>query len=425
MMCKKIKTKAIFAVVLIAFLALMSIHTSAASGSFSASASKTTLNVGETATIAVTVSGCEGQFTFSSSNANVASIDASSKWIGGESGGTFTLTVSAKSAGTANITITAANVSDTSFEEVSGSKTVTITVNAQAQQDQSKSNASLKSITVGSQVLNNPRTDETVKVDANVNSITVSAVAADSNAKVTGTGSKELKTGTNNVYITVTNPDGAKKEYVVRIRKLADTSNTTPNVQEENKPQAQQIDEPSEPIENPEEALQLKYLMVQDVELLPEFTPEVFNYRAEVTNLEKLDIVAAAKDETPDGNTVPVKPANDETAIVQITGNEDFKEGKNEVIIKVSKEGKDTVEYKIEVTKKTAELLIGQEETDGTGGAGTVTNGEKIKKIAIGFTAGIAIISLVLVIWKIKDGSNMASRARRAADRRHSFDDFD
>ncbi len=410
MMCKKIKTKAIFAVVLIAFLALMSIHTSAASGSFSASASKTTLNVGETATIAVTVSGCEGQFTFSSSNANVASIDASSKWIGGESGGTFTLTVSAKSAGTANITITAANVSDTSFEEVSGSKTVTITVNAQAQQDQSKSNASLKSITVGSQVLNNPRTDETVKVDANVNSITVSAVAADSNAKVTGTGSKELKTGTNNVYITVTNPDGAKKEYVVRIRKLADTSNTTPNVQEENKPQAQQIDEPSEPIENPEEALQLKYLMVQDVELLPEFTPEVFNYRAEVTNLEKLDIVAAA---------------NDETAIVQITGNEDFKEGKNEVIIKVSKEGKDTVEYKIEVTKKTAELLIGQEETDGTGGAGTVTNGEKIKKIAIGFTAGIAIISLVLVIWKIKDGSNMASRARRAADRRHSFDDFD
>lgn len=402
-------------IIMLVLIAITQKPSFAAGGSAKASIGKSNLNIGETTSLTVTVTNAAIFYNVTSSDSNVIKLSETSGDIDGGYGtsNTATHTLTAVGAGTATITVKSSTATAYDESKFSLNETFTITVNKPAEPEQPKSDASLKSITVGSNVYQNPKTDITVKVDSSVNSINVSAVATDSNAKITGLGSKELKTGTNNVNITVTNPDGAKKDYIIRINKLADTSNITPNVQEENKPQAQQIDEPDENTENPEEpeVLELKYLMVQDVELYPEFTPEIFNYRTEVaSNVDKLDIVATA---------------NDEQAIVEITGNEDFKEGTNEVIIKVSKEGKDTVEYKIEVTKKTAELLIGKEETDETGGAGTISNGDKIKKIAIGFIAGIAIISLILVIWKIKDGSDMASRARRVADRRHSFDDFD
>ena len=120
--------------------------------------------------------------------------------------GTQGFTLTAQKAGTATITVTATDMSDaTAFTEVKGSKTVTITVKEQTtQNNQATGDASLKSITIAGKTYNNPKTDMTINVDASVDSAEVSAVANVSSSKITGTGVKELATGTNTVKITVT-----------------------------------------------------------------------------------------------------------------------------------------------------------------------------------------------------------------------------
>ena len=67
---------------------------------------------------------------------------------------------------------------------------------------------------------------------------------------------------------------------------------------------------------------------------MPEFDPEIFEYTINVTNKDKLDIVAVQ---------------NIEDAQLDITGNEELKDGESEIIIKITKEGQQEVEYRITV----------------------------------------------------------------------------
>ena len=258
--------------------------------------------------------------------------------------GSSTVTLKANKAGTATITATATDASDsTGSTAITGGKSVTITVKDPVQNNNVSGDASLKSITVAGKTYNNPKTDMTVTVDASVGSANVTAVAKDANSKITGTGTKELVTGTNSVAITVTAPGGAKKTYNVRIRKLADTT-TTPNVQ----------DDPNTNIQDPEQTpeildLRLTYLRIEDVELTPAFDSEVFEYNINVTNRDSLEIIAVQ---------------NVEDAKVEITGDKDLKDGENEVIIKITKEGEQEVIYRIRVNKTTEEVAPIQEEND-------------------------------------------------------------
>ena len=59
----------------------------------------------------------------------------------------------------------------------------------------------------------------TYKVDltSETESLTISAKAKDSKAKVSGTGKKELKIGENNFTVTVTAEDGSKKTYTISV----------------------------------------------------------------------------------------------------------------------------------------------------------------------------------------------------------------
>ena len=98
--------------------------------SFSVSASNQSLNIGESATLTINASDCLGQFTISSSNPGVVSVGNSSVWA---ENGSQSISVTAVSAGSATITVTATNVSDSSGDNmVTGSKTVNITVKAPA-----------------------------------------------------------------------------------------------------------------------------------------------------------------------------------------------------------------------------------------------------------------------------------------------------
>ena len=303
---------------------------------FSASPAKSSLNVGNTTTLTITANDCLGQFTISSSDSSVVSVSDSAKWIENASS---TITLTAKKTGKATITVKAANVSDTAGEhDITGSKSVTITVTepapAQQPQNNSSSNnnnntsskssdATLKSVTVDGK---NYSLGTTMTVNADVSSVEIKATPKSSKAKVSGTGRKDLVTGTNRFNLTVTAENGATKNYTVKITKLAE-QNDTPNVVEENPPE-----------ENNEQELKLNSLVIDGVTLEPEFKSDVFEYSVSVQDLEKLIINA----------TPSIEDAN-----VEITGNEDLAQGENVVLIKLTKDDK-TVEYKIVVNKTIA-----------------------------------------------------------------------
>ncbi len=104
-----------------------------------------------------------------------------------------------------------------------GTKRVyTIDIN---RKDTRSSNNNLKSLSIDKGKIDYSKDSNsyTVKVDHSVNEVKISAVAEDSKATITGTGTKSLKDYTNDFTIEVKAENGAKKTYVVKvIRKDAD-----------------------------------------------------------------------------------------------------------------------------------------------------------------------------------------------------------
>ena len=309
-----------------------------AAGSVSASAGKTSLEVGETTTFSINANQCGGKFTIHSSDTSVISISGdTTPWV---ENGSHSVTLTANKAGRATITVDFTSVADSvTSDDITGSKSVTIEVKEKPQAPDTSS-ATLKSITVAGKNYPNPSRDFTVTVGADVTATEISAVANNGNAKISGTGSKELRTGTNTVTITVTGGNGASLNYTIRIRRLADTGSQTnqPNEQEPDETQEQEPDNQVEP-------LRLKYLMIDDVELMPNFDAETFEYFTDVSNVDKLEVIANA---------------NDENAIVEIEGNDELKEGENTITITLTRgegEEKEETVYTITVTKKVAETV--------------------------------------------------------------------
>lgn len=104
---------------------LMPLNRAEAAGGFSVNKSSASLTTGGTTSITVSASNCAGQFTVSSSNSSVATVSTSSVWLDNSS---TTITVTAKSAGTATISITAVDVTDTDLNDITGTRTCTVTV---------------------------------------------------------------------------------------------------------------------------------------------------------------------------------------------------------------------------------------------------------------------------------------------------------
>lgn len=335
--------------------------------------------------------------------------------------GSHSVTLRANKAGTATITLTATSVADsTTADDITGSRSVTITVNDPAPvnpptnsnqgQNNKSGDATLKSLTVAGKTYTNPSTDITVTVDSKTTTTNVSAVASNGAATVSGTGSKELATGSNTVRITVTAENGTKKTYNIRIRKLADET-TVPNVGDNNINQnANTNNETNE--ENPDEQaqepqkLRLSYLIVEDLELSPVFESEIFEYTATVTNRDYIDIVAQA---------------NMEGANVEITGDKELVEGTNEVIIKLTKDD-ETVEYRIVVNKIVEEVVVPENIDNTTNDDSGLSAGTMIiiGVVGVAITGGLA----GLCIWKLKKDGDSARRAIRGSGRSTSYDTF-
>ena len=183
-----------------------------------------TIVVGDTVNLVVDASDNIGKFDIVSSNTGVVTVEDGSRWLEKERG---VFKITAKKAGTANITITPSDVSTTSGSEVTGAQTIAITVVARpttikpTTPKAKSSNNNLSSLTIDGYSLDKDFDKDTleysVTVPSGTDKININAQLEDSSAKVSGTGEVTLNTGENKFSIEVTAENGTKKTYTLTV----------------------------------------------------------------------------------------------------------------------------------------------------------------------------------------------------------------
>lgn len=145
----------------------------------------------------------------------------------------------------------------------------------------------------------------------------IKAETDDENASVEGNGKIQLNSGENNLRIDVTAENGTVRTYYIKVIKT---------------------------IKKDVRLSGLK-LKTEDssIEITPEFDKDIFEYNCSIQNhIEQLEIEAIA---------------NEESAKVEISGNENLQEGFNEIIISVSLEDNEKTVYKINVYKEKEQYI--------------------------------------------------------------------
>ena len=231
------------------------------------------------------------------------------------------------------------------------SQFLTTTKPEEKKEEEKSNNKNLKSLTVTPAGLDTDfvasTTEYTMTVGADVDTIKVDAVAEDAKAKVSISGNKNLKVGTNTISIKVTAEDETVRTYKIIVTK------------------------------EEKEQLKLKELLVGGMPLQPEFDSNIYEYTLTLDNSDVSELNITA---TP----------NKEKASVEILGNTQLKVGENTITILVKLGDSDeTATYQIKVnvpeTQKVAEK----------------TNGNDLfKYIGIGILGGILIIAIIIVISK-------------------------
>ena len=225
--------------------------------------------------------------------------------------------------------------------------------------EEKSNNANLKTLTVEGQELipkfSQNVTSYTLQVPEETTKLEIKAEPEDAKATVSTKGNDILvNEGESIITVSVSAEDGTVKIYEIKVEKVS-----------------QEV-----------QGLGLKSLKIEGTDINSKFKPNVYNYEI---NIDKS--VANLKIEA---------ISNDETATVEILGNENFKDGENLVTIIVSsKDGENKVTYQIKVNR-------------GEQAAQTSTTNKTEKKpsnkiflyIGIGVVLSIALI--IVVIYTIK-----------------------
>lgn len=297
---------------------------------YSLSKSSITLNVGAKSTVTLNGSGVAGgPFSVTSSNSSIASATAlSTNWVENSSG---TFTISAKSAGTATITVsgTVANLNDSADESTVTKKivvtvkekTATVTPQTKTSTQTTKTTSTTVKKSSDAKIIGlsldveglSPKftkniTSYKINVDHTVNKLNIKLSLSDRKATYKITGNKDFKVGENIVKIKVTAENRTTtKTYTIKVNKAPD--------------------------------LTLSSLTVSNAELTKEFDPSVLEYKLKdiSDDVKKLDINAAT---------------NSDAATVKIAGNDILVTGENIIKIVVSDEsGKNSRVYTLTVNK--------------------------------------------------------------------------
>lgn len=343
----------------------------------SVKASTTSASPGQTVNITIS-SDCIGKVNLSASN---GTLSKSAVFIDGAQ--TVSLTVG--SSGTAVVSATPVDMSDSNGSPVTiGGSSASVSIksaasstssastssttnseNATTSSDTNKksSNANLSNLGIRPNDFSGFKAATTtynVTVAKDVESVEVYATAQDSKAKVSGTGKKQLQEGNNAVAVTVTAEDGTKKTYTINITREG-------NKADEEETNTEEV-----------QAEGLSELNIGNLQLSPTFTTNVYEYTVTYIGEDnKLDI-----------NTTATNPEY----VIEITGNEDLKEGENLVTILVSdKEGNNIATYQITVNKSLSNQQETQEETN--------DSKENQNKMIIGGI--VAVVALAIIIFLI------------------------
>ncbi len=207
----------IIASFLLSILFLMPTNIYAAEGPWlKITTSSTTITVGSTITIRVSQNDLAGKFSVTSSNSSVLSggVGSDKFTVSGES---KSYKFTAKSAGSAKITVNAIDLASFSTEQkYSSSKSITINV---VKPREKSTNNNLKSLSVEGYTLspefNADTLEYTVELEASVEKIMVNAEKADSYASLSGGGEITVSEGDNRIEIKVTSETGSEKTYVI------------------------------------------------------------------------------------------------------------------------------------------------------------------------------------------------------------------
>lgn len=387
-----------------------------AAGSFNISASKSSINKGESVTISIKANNAYGQIDIKAKNGTVS---PSSVFL---QNGNDTKTVTVTSTSDSDIEVVASpgssGLGDIDENPISGSQSLTIKVNKQnstsnsnnnsssnnqsnaaaAQSNaSSNSNASNNTATVNKSTearlknmgikekaydftgFKRDRKEYSIEVPNKISELTVYATPVDSKAKVAGTGKVSLKEGDNTVAVTVTAEAGNTETYNLKIKR-----NTT--AEDAAGPTEQQA------TDNVSGAFGLSSLDIEDVELNPEFDTEIYQYTVDLNkDLSSLEIetIATADDTT-----------------VEIVGNENLHEGENTITILVkNKKTNQTATYQITVNKNVASEEGKNEPAKEMNWLQPSTWGkeEKIKVIIMTVLIILIIIAIILKVKLVKE----------------------
>lgn len=211
--------------------------------------------------------------------------------------------------------------------------------------------------------------DVTVPLD--VEEVEVYATAQDSKAKISGLGTKKLTEGLNDLSVVVTAEDGTEKIYTINVTRenVVNDVDTSENTEVSKKG--------------------LSSLKIEGVELSPTFDTSVYEYTAKYIGEDtELNIETVA---------------TEENYSVEITGNENLKEGENTITIIVS-DNKDEIiaTYQVIVNKSLVdEEAIAREQEE-------ARKQEEQKKMIIIGGAIVAIILIIVIAIIIKNRRNKA-----------------
>lgn len=165
-----------------------------------------------------------------------------------------------------------------------------------------------------------------VKTEITENKIMVKAEADDEKASISGTGEIELNSGENNITVDVTAEDGTVRSYYIKVVKELKEKLRLSNIS-------------LVAMSNEKD--------VNNIDLNPSFDSEIFTYNCNVANyIDKIKVIAKS---------------NEEDANIEIVGNENLKEGLNEILVTVNMNEKDKIVYKINVNKEKKDKIESKE----------------------------------------------------------------
>ena len=326
-----------------------------AAGSFSLSKSSLSITEGKKDSFTINGSNATGRVDITSSNTSVATVSSSSQWLENNS---TTVTITAKKAGTAKITVSG-TIADKDGNEATVTKTISVTVKAKSTSSSTNNNSNSNSTSNSGSTKKEPKftsVNQTMYTTGEVN-IRKSYSTSSAIIKTVEKGTKITRVGIGDngwskityngqtAYISsslLTKTKPAEDKPKTEEPKSNTTNQTTNNetIDNENtnnttEPVNNEVDNSN--TDNTNAVLGLSKLEIAGVNFSEGFDPSIHSYTLKLNFFVKdLNITAEA---------------NKTDAKVEIIGNENFEAGENNVTILVSSaDNKETATYQIKVT---------------------------------------------------------------------------